>query len=131
LTSSTTLQNDDALIISLGANDAVEFSGMMFATSTSATPDLKVAFTVPTGATIRWFGEWFGESYVSSGLITASGTASPVFPIAANGVGLFKFNGIVTNGSTAGNLQFQWAQNTSNSNAVTVQQRSFLIGSKF
>ena len=38
---------------------------------------------------------------------------------------------IVVNGSTAGDLQFQWAQNTSNSTAVKVEQRSFLLGSKF
>jgi len=42
-----------------------------------------------------------------------------------------KLSGIVVNGSNAGDLQLQWAQNTSNGTSVTVQQRSFLLGSKF
>jgi len=130
--SSTTLQNDDTLKIALAANDAVEFSGMLFVSSTSSTPDIKVTFTVPSGATVRWFAEWFqtGSTYQNSGLVIASGTTAS-FTVAANTLGTVKFSGIVVNGSTAGDLQFQWAQNASNSAAVKVEQRSFLLGSKF
>jgi len=116
--------------ITMAANDAIEFSGAFYISSPNATPDIKVTFTVPSGATIRWFGEWFEGAYQSSGVVTASGT-TVTLAITANSIGMFKFNGIVVNGSTAGDLQFQWAQNTSNSNAVTVQQRSYLMGSKF
>jgi hypothetical protein len=132
VSSSTTLQNDDVLKIALAASDAVEFSGMLFVSSTSANPDIKVTFTVPSGATVRWFAEWFqsGSAYQNSGLVTASGTTA-TFMVAANTLGTVKFDGIVVNGSTAGDLQFQWAQNTSSSTAVKVEQRSFLIGSKF
>jgi hypothetical protein len=131
VSSSTTLQNDDNLKIALSASDAVEFSGMVFVSSSSATPDIKLTFTVPSGASVRWFAEWFeGANYASSGIVTASG-ATASFAVSAGTVGLVKFSGIVVNGSSAGDLQFQWAQNSSNSAAVKVEQRSFLIGSKF
>ena len=129
--SNTTLQNDDVLKIALAANDAYEFSGFLIVNSTSATPDIKVTFTVPTGATIRWFGEGFGEAYVAStNVVSASGTTFTV-TLLANTLANVKFSGIVTNSTTAGNLQLQYAQNQSNPAAVTVQARSFLIGRKF
>jgi hypothetical protein len=131
VSSSTTLQNDDVLKIALAASDAVEFSAVMFVSSTSATPDFKMTFTVPSGASVRWFAEWFdGVLYQSSSIVTASGTTAN-FAVAANTLGMVKLTGIVVNGSTAGDLQLQWAQNTSNGTSVTVQQRSFLLGSKF
>ena len=131
VSSSTTLQNDDILKIALAASDAVEFSAVMFVSSTSATPDFKMTFTVPSGASVRWFAEWFdGVAYQSSSIVTSSGTTA-TFTITANTLGMVKLTGIVVNGSTAGDLQLQWAQNSSNSAAVKVEQRSFILGSKF
>ena len=132
VTNSTTLQNDDNLKISLAANDAYEFSGMLFVSSTNATPDVKVTFTVPSGATIRWFGEGFGDGYsVSADCVEASGTTFTITLAANSALATVKFNGIVVNSPTAGNLQLQWAQNASNAAAVKVEARSFLIGKKF
>jgi hypothetical protein len=131
VSSSTTLQNDDVLKIALAASDAVEFSAVMYVSSTSATPDFKMTFTVPNGASVRWHAEWFdGVAYQSSSIVTASGT-TVTFLMAANTLGMVKLTGIVVNGSNAGDLQLQWAQRVSDSAAVTVQQRSFLLGSKF
>jgi len=131
VSSSTTLQNDDVLKIALAASDAVEFSAVMFVSSTSSTPDFKMAFTVPSGASVRWMAEYFdGANYQGSSVITGSGTTVN-FAVAANTLGMVKLSGIVVNGSNAGDLQLQWAQNTSNGTSVTVQQRSFLLGSKF
>jgi hypothetical protein len=131
VSSSTTLQNDDVLKIALAASDAVEFSAVMFVSSTSSTPDFKMTFTVPSGASVRWLAEYFdGANYQGSSVITGSGT-TVAFGVAANVVGMVKLSGIVVNGSNAGDLQLQWAQNTSNGTAVKVEQRSFLLGSKF
>ncbi|MCX5664565.1 MAG: hypothetical protein NTY97_07685, partial [Planctomycetota bacterium] len=129
--SSNNLQDDDVLKIALAANDAYEFSGMLFVSTTNATPEIKVTFTVPTGASIRWFGEGFGSAYVASAdCVSASGTTFTI-TLDANVLATIKFNGIVTNSTTAGNLQLQWAQNVSNAAAVKVEARSFLIGKKF
>jgi hypothetical protein len=131
VSSSNTLQNDDVLKIALAASDAVEFSAVMFVSSTSSTPDFKMTFTVPSGASVRWLAEWFdGVAYQSSSIVTASGTTAN-FAVTGNTLGMVKLSGIVVNGSNAGDLQLQWAQNTSNGTSVTVQQRSFLLGSKF
>ncbi len=131
VSSSTTLQNDDTLKIALAASDAVEFSAVMFVSSTSSSPDFKMTFTVPSGASVRWFAEWFdGVAYQSSGIVTSSGT-TVAFAITGNTLGMVKLTGIVVNGSNAGDLQLQWAQNSSNSTAVKVEQRSFILGSKF
>jgi hypothetical protein len=131
VTNSTTLQNDDNLKISLAADDVYEFSGMLFVSSTSATPDVKVTFTVPSGATIRWFGEGFGDGYsVSADCVSASGTTFTIL-LSANSLATVKFNGIVVNSTTAGDLQLQWSQVATNAAAVKVEARSFLIGKKF
>ena len=131
VSSSNTLQNDDVLKIALAASDAVEFSAVMFVSSTSSNPDFKMTFTVPSGASIRWMAEWFDEvAYQRSIIVTGSGT-TVTFQVIGGTLGMVKLSGIVVNGSTAGDLQLQWAQNTSNGTSVTVQQRSFLLGSKF
>ena len=130
VSSSTTLQNDDTLKIALAASDAVEFSAVMFVSSTSATPDFKMTFTVPSGASVRWHAEWFDGAFQASSIVTSSGTTA-TFLITENRLGIVKLTGIVVNGSNAGDLQLQWAQNQSNSSAVKVEQRSFIRGSKF
>ncbi len=132
MSSSTTLQNDDVIKLPLVASDAVEFRGVLIISSTSATPDIKLTLAVPSGATIRWHGEYFESTstYASGGVIVASGT-TVVLPVTANQIGMFEFQGIVVNGATAGDLQLQWAQNTSNAASIKVEQRSFITGSKF
>ena len=131
VTSSTTLQNDNNLVINVGANEVWEFETYLMVTAGSATPDFKMAFTVPSGATLRWSASFYtsaGSAY--SGVITASASAIG-FPTTGTVTETVLVKGIVANGATAGTLQFQFAQNTSNNQAITVKQNSYMKASKF
>ena len=131
VTSSTTLQDDNDLLIALASGEAVEFSGMLFVTAGSATPDIKMAFTVPAGATLYWFGEWFENTIYGSTEGVVIGSTAKSFNVGSNLTGVIKFNGVVVNSTTAGNLQLRWAQNTSNGNATKLKIGSHLMGRKF
>lgn len=116
VTASTVFQNDDHLFFPIGANETWAFRFTVLA-NVPATPDIKFAVTAPSGATcVVSFVDAeaavtngnFGCG-VSTGLITGNG-ANDVYEVV----------GTVTNGATAGVVQLQWAQNTSNAAAVTV-----------
>ncbi len=132
VTNSTTLQNDDHLFVAMAANDVWEFEAVVYFTSTSNTPDFKATFTVPTGATIRWYAE-FRETdggTATGALINASATTT-AYDMTGNQSAVMRARGVVINGANAGNLQMQWAQNASSGTAMTVQSGSFLKAGKF
>lgn len=126
---STTLVNVTDLVQALGASEVWQFEGHLYFDS-GTTPDLKVAFTVPAGATLKWsiLGHQDPGGTLWAGVVeTGSGVAQA---IAAAGVGtprLLKLYGLVVNGATPGNLQMQFAQNTSNASNSTIQANSILV----
>ena len=92
--------------------------------------DIKVTFIFPSGGTIYWQGNIVNVTSSSqSGVITASGTT---FTADTSGNSLVRFRGVIQNGSTAGNLQFQFAQNVADATTPTVVKAlSFLKSGKF
>ena len=117
---SSTLQNDD---------DFVGVELVLFIDSGS-TPDFKFAFTVPSGAVLTWgIGSSVmmntSETAVGSATETASGTAIALAGQAARR--LVTVSGLVVNSTTAGNLQFQWAQNTSDAGSTKIEARSYML----
>ncbi len=131
ITSSTTLTNDTALVLAMAANDTWEFEAFILCTSSSSTPDIKYTFTVPTGATITWVSDFQeGSGLTNNNIVTSSGT-SVNNAITAGSNDIIRVRGVVTNGSNAGNLQFQWSQNSSNGNATQVLSNSFIKAGKF
>lgn len=124
---SATLQNDDDLAAGLAANDVMFFRAVLFYDS-NATADIKITFTVPTGATIKW-GPDAGSRVTSTGsvsgssIITASGSSLAFGGISS---GVMTVSGVVVNGATAGNLQLQWAQNTADASDSKILAGSFL-----
>lgn len=128
--SSTALQNDDALLAALAANETLKFL-LACAFSGSSGGDINFAFTVPAGAAIRW-GPISGVQFTAGAAvlwpddITASG-ATMNWGASASGDRRFGLIGEAINGATPGNLQFQWAQNTSNATPTIVRANSFLL----
>lgn len=133
ITSSTTLQNDDSLLLAVEADAVYEIAGTLFYAG-NVTGDIKVAFTFPTGATLYWAGKGgseadagyggVGASRHSASVADASGTAT-AFTGSTTNLAIFIRALLVTSG-TSGNLQLQWAQNTSNGTATTVKVGSYL-----
>lgn len=126
VTSSTTLQDDDAFTFALKANTKYVISGGLFATSTVAQPDIKIAFTVPSGATMDIGYLAQGGSSRTAELLETSGTASAQIDIPANTNTLIQQFGSVVTSSTSGNLQLKWAQFSSNATATKIKQGSFI-----
>ena len=119
---STTLVNDTHLFFAVGANEVWWFS-IFLRTKSGTTPDFKWAFTAPDGATI------------TSGACCGVG-GSPVNEL--SGLTGFNFSGTGANAvkdwwniaiiaGTAGNIQFQWAQNTANASDTKVLANSCII----
>lgn len=127
--SSTTLQNDDELVLAVAANSKYALEGyFLYDGSTAA--DLKVAFTVPTGATINWspFAPTSGvgtTDYNVTVITTSGGTRG----VACNGATVMSMQpkGYISVGATAGNLQLQFAQVASNATATRILAGSWMM----
>jgi len=131
VTSSTTLQTDNHLSVTLQAN-GVYWLDMWLLTDGSTTGDIKLAVFIPSG-TLRWMTNGLrigGSSTIDSvnrralggGAVTGtdvgtvgSGTTSVVMP-----------RGIARIGATGGLAYLQWAQNTSNGTATRVLAGSMM-----
>ena len=133
LDTSETLQNDDALLFAVAANEVWHFEFVLFLTSTSSTPDFKCTFTKPTGASGRW--GMLAISSNSTSVVAATdmagasvdldGATTLACGVVANLVNMVILQGTIVNGANAGTLQLQWAQNTSNATAITVKTNSY------
>jgi hypothetical protein len=106
------LVNDTVLKIPLLSKQRAQFRAMLFYTG-DPTADIKFAFTVPSGATLRWApvgGARItgGDAWQQQDVIT--GGAVPIsFGSSANDR-VVELVGHVETAGTAGDLQLQWAQ---------------------
>lgn len=127
VSASTSLQDDDHLVLSVVANGWYEVS-LFIDTEGDPAGDLTMGWTIPAGAALSWT-----ENGVSAGNTNNIGsvklgrndgaTASGVGIIAAGSVVLPR--GILRVSSTAGNIQFRWAQ-TAAAGTTTIKTGSML-----
>ena len=128
----TVLANDSELSIPIGANEVYAIFGFIKSSSTSATPDFKMGFTVPAGGAFD-IGYHANNGTLASAntySLRDSGIAGPLIPIGANIINTILLTGTVVNGANAGFLTLQWAQNTSNGTNVTVTAGSFIAATR-
>jgi hypothetical protein len=121
-----TLQADDQLFFPVGANETWNYR-FVLQISGNATPDIKFSVTAPTGATCVT-GVSEAENAMAIGNL-GCGVSSGIVPM-STATDVFEVVGSVTNGSTAGNLTLNWAQNTANAANVTVLAGSFVEASR-
>ena len=128
VTNSTTFMNDDTLFLSLQANATyrVEME-LYYSGGTQGASDLNFKFTLPSGATgtamiIRQnaSGTFVGSSENNFTNATNAATAG------AGNIQALGFRGTLVT-SSAGVLQLQWAQNTSNGTALIMAIGSSLV----
>jgi hypothetical protein len=138
VTSSTTLVNDSSLSFAVAGNETWSFDVVLFVRG-STQADVKVAFTVPSGATINWGG--LGAATSAGSQVgdeleahATSGTGSVSFgckgTTSADTV-MIHIDGLVVNSNTAGTVQLQWAQANSTSTGTVVLANSFVIAHKW
>ncbi len=124
---SDTLQNDNELTLSVGAN-TVWFIVLYLKCHSGTVPGIKFAFTVPSGGAIYYAHSIFASGatpdngteidITSSTSLTTSGNATDVHVLFHRYVG----------GANAGNVQLQWAQSTAETSDTKVLTGSFILG---
>ena len=126
----TTLANDGDLTVPVVANGRYIFLALLFATSAAiSTADLKVAFTWPSGGAGKWgsAGLATGSAVPNWNAARTSSGASSAFGVNGATPTWALLGGTLLNGATPGSLTVQWAQNTSNATATTLQANSGLL----
>src|SRR5579859_2291920 len=128
VTSSTTLQNDTALLVAVLANTSYLFDCDLFYNGgTLGSSDLQWQWAGPSGATLLYqavYGDTLGNPQVRQ-----AGTFASVFAAGTAGGGTNRaasMSGSLVTGPAAGTLQLTWAQNTSNGTGTTVLAGSAL-----
>lgn len=130
LNNNATLQNDDHLLVALGANETWVFEAYVIFTSAGTSPDLSFEFTVPAGATLHWghVTQWDAALTMQTSNDRTGGLPSTIGASSSNRVTVMK--GIVRTAGTAGNLQLQWAQATAVAEDTTVRADSYIQATK-
>ena len=133
VTSSITPQNDDELIVPVAANATYEIEFVIFAQSADAAADLLTAWSVPSGAT--GLKAVLGPTSTAAAFTSNANTAATLkgrnfatnvaYQLDTDGTLIIEKAAVVTS-STAGNVTFQWSQNTSSATATTVLSRSYV-----
>lgn len=128
VTSSAVLQNDDALFVTVAANATYKFQlWLNYEGGTQGSSDLKIGWSLPSGATIKGSATYINASggsvvevYFTNASTLAAGTNG-----AASIRGFFA-KGTLAVSSTGGTMQLQWAQNTSSGTGTIVHSGSEL-----
>ncbi|GIH91931.1 hypothetical protein ACFFMN_34010 [Planobispora siamensis] len=133
LASSTTLQNDNELLLPVAAGTSYWVQGFIIYSALAAA-DLKISFAGPAGSTFDYVSDAVGSG-ATAGVSTVSRSlqslgSAPAPGGIGSGLGnalAFLPKGVMTVGGTAGNLQLQWAQLAASATATVVHARSVLI----
>jgi hypothetical protein len=130
-TSDTTLSDVTGMSVAVEASSTYIIDGFVAYTSASATPDLKAAFSVPTGATGFWTLFGMDTADTSPGDINTAYAAALTTTLVAGTDATFTqqaaaIYGFIDVSTTAGTLQFQAAQNTSSATSMTVEAGSWI-----
>jgi hypothetical protein len=126
VTSSATLQDDDALFLSVAANTTWLFRCYLDFEGANGAGFLKWGWSVPSGATLRYAANFVGTGGGLT-LTTHAGVDTPAADTTGAGnLQALTMDGTLVVGSNAGTVQLQWAQNASNATATIVHAQSYL-----
>jgi len=127
VTSSTTLQNDDHISFSVASSGTYALRGFLYYDGAAdIAGGLKMFWTGPASSTLNWANFGPNQGSLSSYNVVIETLASSPRSVGTNattGMSL-QPTGVFTSGGSAGTLQFQWAQQTSNATATRI-----LVGS--
>lgn len=137
VTSSTTLQDDDAILFAVEASSVYWFECMLgFDSSTNPGVGVKFRFTLPSGATMTWFIQGFystTNANLFNGMVynesSPTTTVTATVITSANGGTAVILRGIVRT-TGAGTVTLQWAQGVSSGTALTRKKDSFIAVTK-
>lgn len=120
----STMQNDDDLLFAVGANEEWLVEVYIIVNS-GATPDFKCRWSLPASCLADGqyqapsIGSSFGFQIIHDASVSTQGQIGTDTPV--------KLWSIIRVGGTAGNVQFQWAQNTADAGDTKVLRGSMLV----
>lgn len=129
VTSSTSVQDDDHLTMTLNANTNYWLDGVLISDG-AVGGDIKLQLVVPSG-TVRWMA----DGIVSSATATVDlvdrfwkvGSTTTIIGTVASGTkSLIHISGIIRVAGSGGTFKLQWAQGTSSGTATRLFTNSFL-----
>lgn len=130
VTSNTTLQQDDHLVVALNANQTYEVEGILYVTTTNNGHDLSIALNIPAGATMKvafHAVQTTGTTNRESDVLTVSGTAGTNIDLSNAARAVVFIRGTVRTGGTADSLALWWADtNAGGTQTVTLETDSYL-----
>jgi hypothetical protein len=122
VTSSTVLQNDDALTFTVAANAEYALSLFLFYDgATGLSNGISTALALPAGATVS--GGKLTQTTPTSAFVVSAGSGTPIFTGDTSGPGTtwgVRLDFSVVVAGTSGSVTLQWAQETSNATATRV-----------
>lgn len=127
---STALVSDPSLVGSLDTGATYMWRSVIFYDS-STTADIKFTFTTPTFSSMRWSGVALAttvttfEGDVKMATQSVSGSATSYGGVGVGTVVACTIEGFIVT-TAAGNLQFQFAQNTLDATQTTIRTGSYL-----
>lgn len=127
VTNSSTLVTVPQFTLPVGKNERILFRYNLFYTST-ATGDLKYRVDVPASPTLyRLFSEEQAADATAIVCATITSEADDTVLFASGTDGYIRLTGVLANGTTAGQILFQFAQNTqTGSQSAVIRAGSFL-----
>ncbi len=121
-----TLQPDDELSFSIGANETWNYRFLLNITM-NATPDIKFSVTAPVGATcVNGVSDF--ENAISVANLGCGVSSGNIAGLTATDV--YEVSGSITNGANSGTVTLNWAQNTANAANTIVLAGSYVEASR-
>jgi hypothetical protein len=131
ISNSNTLQNDDDLVFAMAAND-VWIITLILKTQILTASDFQFKIVTPSGATGTVLYHVFvdGTGQNVAGVLNVNINAAINFLPGTSAIYEWRIELVIVNGSTAGNLQLQWAQVTAVAENTIVYAGSSLVAIK-
>lgn len=132
VTSNTTVQNDDHLVLAVAANRTYEVSGSIMYADGAGSGRLKAGFTAPASATFDWLADGLIDTDTTASAASIWRITNTISDTRNCGTGttetdVMRIYGLLITSASSGNLQFQWAQVASDGTATTVKTGSWLL----
>ncbi len=141
ISSNNVLASDDTLLWAVGASDRWFFQAFLTFTGAdsggaAATADVQVGWSVPTGGAMQWgalgntgstFAAYGATATASSPIAVLTAASAFAQGGAAVSWGMSLAGFYTGDGSHAGNVNLQWAQNTSNAATLLIAKNSSLV----
>lgn len=128
IASSTVLQSDDHLLVTVEANAIYHVEAILRTASQSAA-DLQIGWLTPASSSFDWIvhGINAGGSTTNDDFLGLMGTGS-VPAVAGIGANIaVRCTGMLVTTAAAGTFRLQWAQNVSNASGTSVLANSYIF----